>query len=107
MNRRTPIYILTLAVLGSAAWIDYTERKAETYFSAEGEQIRVLEAKAQGGVTKIIEPNGAMSVFSDQVKKKELSRIAERQRSPVIQLEYFYHRIKRFIKRKRADQKSP
>lgn len=103
MHRWTPIYIITFALLGTAVWIDYTERKEETYFSAEGEQIRVLEAKAQGGVTKIIEPNGEMSVFSDQVKKKELSKIAKRQGSPLTQLEYFYHRIKRHIQKKIAN----
>ncbi len=103
MNRWTPIFVLILIVLGALAWMDYTERKVETLFSAEGYQIRVLEAKAQGGVTKIIEPNGEMSVFSDQVKKKELSKIAEKQGTLLTQLDYSYHRISRFIKRKLAD----
>ncbi len=103
MRRSTAIFLLILIVLGTLVWIDYTERKVETLFSAEGYQIRVLEAKAQGGVTKIIEPNGQMSIFSDQFKKKELSRLAERQGNLLTQLDYSYHRISRFIKRKLAN----
>lgn len=103
MNRWTLVFALILIVLGTLVWMDYTEREVETFFSAEGYQIRVLEAKAQGGVTKIIEPNGEMSVFSDQVKKKELSMIAEKQGTLLAQLDYSYHRISRFIKRKLLD----
>ena len=76
------------------------ERKAEKTFSSEGIQIQVLEAEAKVGLTKIIEPNGELSLFSDGVKRRELSRIARKQETFMCRMDYFYHRIKRFIKKK-------
>ncbi len=99
--KRTPlIIILILIVLGISVWIDSKERKAEKIFSSAGIQIRVLEAEAKGGLTKIVEPNGELTLFSDGVKRKELSRIAEKQKTLMCKVDYFYHRIKRFIKKK-------
>ena len=100
MKRFTFIIILILIVLGISVWIDSMERKAEKFFSSEGSQIRVLEAEAKGGFTKIIEPNGEMSLFNDVAKRKELSRIARKQKTLMCQVDYFYHRIKRFVKKK-------
>ncbi|UCD71065.1 MAG: hypothetical protein JSW70_08695 [Syntrophobacterales bacterium] len=102
MKRSTFIIILILIGLGISVWIDSIERRAEKIFSSGGIQIRVLEAEAKGGLTKIIEPNGEMSLFSDGVKRKELSRIAREQKTLMCQMDYLYHRIKRFIKGKLA-----
>jgi hypothetical protein len=100
MRSPTSVIILILVVLGISGWINLKERGAEKIFSSEGFEIRVLEAEAKGGVIKIVEPNGEMSLFSEGVKRKELSRIARKQRTLMCQVDYFYHRIKRFIKRK-------
>jgi len=100
MKKSTCIITLILIVLGISVWIDSRERKAEKTFSSEGIHIRVLEAAAKGGLTKIVEPNGELSLFSDRVKKKELSRIAGKQKTLMCKVDYFYHRIKRFIKKK-------
>ncbi len=100
MKRSTFIIILILIVLGISVWIDSMERREEKVFTSEGIQIRVLEAEAKEGLTKIVEPNGEMSLFSDGVKGKELSRIAQKQETLICQVDYFYHRIKRFIKKK-------
>ncbi len=97
------IMILVLILIGVSAWINFMERKKETTFSSAGIQIRVLEAEAQGGLIKIIEPNGRLIIFSEDVKKEELSKIAERQKSFMGQADYFYHRILRFIKKKFLD----
>ena len=97
------IMILVLILIGISAWINFMERKKETIFSSAGLQIRVLEAEAQGGLIKIIEPNGQLIIFSDDVKKEELAKIAERQKSFTGQVDYFYHRILRFIKKKFLD----
>jgi len=77
--------------------MDHQERRGETFFTANGVQIRVLDAKSLGGITKIIEPNGEMSVFSDRTRKKELLRIASSQEKLSTQLDYSYHRIRRFL----------
>ncbi len=95
--------ILVLILTGVSAWINFMERKKETTFSSGGLQIRVLEAEAQRGLIKIIEPNGQLIVFSEDVKKEELAKIAERQKSFMGQADYFYHRILRFIKTKFLD----
>lgn len=100
MKRSTFIIILILIIVGISVWIDSMERKMEEIFSSEGVQIRVLEAEAKGGLTKLVEPNGELSLFSDRVKRKELSRIAGKQKTLMCKVDYFYHRIKRFIKRK-------
>ncbi|NIS62510.1 MAG: hypothetical protein GTO13_17950 [Proteobacteria bacterium] len=100
MKRSTLIIILILVALGIAVWINSTERKAEKIFSWEEIQLRVLDAEAKEGLTKIVEPNGELSLFSDAVKRKELSRIAGKQKTFMCKVDYFYHRIKRFIKRK-------
>jgi hypothetical protein len=80
--------------------VDYQERKKEVLFTSEGVGNRALDAKSQEGVTRIIEPNGETKAFSDQAKKKELRMIADRQKSLLTQLDYSYHRIKRYIKKK-------
>ena len=100
MKRSTFVIILILIIVGISVWIDLIERKAEKTFSSGNVQIRVLEAEAKGGVTKLVEPNGELSLFSDRVKRKELSRIAEKQKTLMCKVDYFYHRMKRFIKRK-------
>jgi len=100
MKRSAFIIILILIIVGISVWIDSIERKAEKVFSSGGVQIRVLEAEAKGGVTKLVEPNGELSLFSDRVKRKELSRIAGKQKTLMCKVDYFYHRMKRFIKRK-------
>jgi hypothetical protein len=100
MKRSTIIIVLVLIVLGISVWIDSTERRTEKVLTAEGTQIRVLEAEAKGGLMKIVEPNGEMSLFSSGVKGKELSRIARKQETLLCQVDYSYHRIKRFIKKK-------
>ncbi len=97
------IMILVLILMGVSAWINFMERKKETIFSSAGIQIRVLEAEAQRGLIKIIEPNGQLIIFSEDVKKEELAKIAERQKSFTGQADYFYHRIVRFIKKKFSD----
>jgi len=102
MKRSTSVILLILVVAGISLWINLKERRAEKIFSAEGFEIRVLEAEVKGGVIKIVEPNGEMSLFSDGVKKQELSRIARKQETLMCQGDYFYHRVKRFIKRKLA-----
>jgi len=100
MRRSTSIIILVLILLGISLWIDSTEKKAEKIFSWEDIQVRVLDAEAKEGLTKIVEPNGELSLFSDAVKRKELSRIAGKQKTLVCKVDYFYHRIKRCIKKK-------
>jgi hypothetical protein len=100
MKRFIFIIILILIGMGISVWINSTEGRAEKIFSSEGIGIRVLEAEAEGGLTKIVEPNGELSLFSDRVKRKELSRIAEKQKTLMCKVDYFYHRIKRFIKKK-------
>lgn len=100
MKRSTIIIVLVLIVLGISVWIDSTERRTEKVLTSEGTQIRVLEAEAKGGVMKIVEPNGEMSIFSNGAKGKELSRIARKQETLLCQVDYSYHRIKRFIKKK-------
>ena len=100
MKRSTSVIALILIVLGISVWINLKERRTERVFSSEGIQIRVLEAEVKTGVTKIVEPNGELSLFSDRVKRRELSRIARKQRTLTCQADYFYHRIKRFIKKK-------
>jgi hypothetical protein len=102
MKRSTSVIILILVVVGISVWINLEERSAEKIFSSEGFEIRVLEAEVKGGVIKIVEPNGEMSLFSDGAKKQELSRIARKQETLMCQVDYYYHRIKRFIKRKLA-----
>ena len=102
MKRSTSVIVLILVVVGISTWINVKERGAEKIFSSEGIQIRVLEAEAKGGITEIVEPSGELSLFSDRVKRKELSRIARKQKTLTCQADYFYHRIKRFIKRKLA-----
>jgi len=97
------IMILVLILAGVSAWINFMERKKETTFSSGGLQIRVLEAEAQRGLIKIIEPNGQLIIFSEDVKKEELAKIAERQKSFMGQADYFYHRNLRFIKTKFLD----
>lgn len=100
MKRSTIIIVLVLIVLGISVWIDSTERRTEKVLTSEGTQIRVLEAEAKEGLVKIVEPNGEMSIFSNGVKGKELSRIARKQETLLCQVDYSYHRIKRFIKKK-------
>ena len=67
------IIFIILILIGVSAWINFVEMKKETIFSSAGIQIRVLEAEAQGGLIKIIEPNGQLILFSEDVKKEELS----------------------------------
>lgn len=98
--KRSIIIVLVLIVLGISVWIDSTERRTEKVLTSEGTQIRVLEAEAKEGLVKIVEPNGEMSIFSNGVKGKELSRIARKQETLLCQVDYSYHRIKRFIKKK-------
>jgi hypothetical protein len=100
MRRSTSIIILVLILLGISLWINSTEKKAEKIFSWEDIQVRVLDAQAKEGLTKIVEPNKELSLFSDAVKRKELLRIAGKQKTLVCKVDYFYHRIKRFIKKK-------
>jgi len=94
------IIVLILIVLGIIVWINLIEREAETIFSSEGIQILVLEAEVEGGLIKIVEPNGELSLFSDQMKREELMKIAERQKTLMNKVDYFYHRLKRFVKKK-------
>ena len=100
MKLSTLITVLIIIVVGAAVWMNLTERRTEKIFSSDGIQVRVLEAEAKGGITKIAEPNGDLSVFSDGAKEKELSRIARKQGTLVCQADYFYHRVKRYIKKK-------
>ena len=95
--------VLIVIGLGGLVWIDFVERKAETLFTSEGVEIRVLQAESERGVTKIVEPNGEISLFSDEVKKEELTKIAERQKTLLTQLDYSYNRIKRYVKRELSD----
>ena len=94
------IIVLILIVLGVLVWINFTERKAETIFSSDGIEIRVLEAEVQGVLLRIVEPNGKLSFFSDQTKKEALTELAERQKTLTSQADYFYHRLKRYIEKK-------
>ncbi len=103
MKLSKSIMILVLILIGVSAWINFVERKEETIFSSAGIQIRVLEAVAQRGLIKIIEPNGQLIIFSEDVKKEELSKIADRQKSFMGQADYYYHRIVRYIKKKFLD----
>lgn len=100
MKLSTFIIIVVIIVVGASVWMNGTERRAEKIFSADGIQVRVLEVEAKGGIMKIVEPNGDLSVFSDGTREKELSRIAQKQRGLSCQADYFYHRIKRYIKKK-------
>ncbi len=100
MKLSTLIIVLIIMSVGAAFWMNVTERRTEKIFSSDGIQVRVLEAEAKGGITKIVEPNGDLSVFSDGAKQKELYRIARKQRTLVCQADYFYHRMKRYIKKK-------
>ena len=104
MKRSTPVILLILVLAGISGGINLKERRAEKIFSSGGFTIRVLEAEVKGGIIKIVEPNGEMSLFSEGVKKQELSRIARKQETLMCQLDYFYHRIKRFIERRLARQ---
>ncbi len=97
------IIVLILIVLGILAWINFSEREAETIFSSDGIEIRVLEAEVQGELIRIVEPNGESSFFSDRTKKEELTRMAQRQKTLMNEADYFYHRLKRFIE-KRLDR---
>ena len=100
MRRSTSIILLVLILLGITLWINSTEKRAEKIFSWEDIRVRVLDAEAKEGLTKIVEPNGELSLFSDAFKRKELSRIAGKQKTLVCKVDYFHHRIKRFIKKK-------
>ena len=100
MKRSYLIIALILIVLGTPLWINFMESKSETSFASDGIQIRVLEAEVTGELIRIVEPNGEVSFFSDQTKREELMKIAERQKSLMGQAEYFYHRLERYIKRK-------
>ena len=97
------IMISALILLGISAWINFIERKKEINFTAAGIDIRVLEAAAQGDLIKIVEPNGQLIIFSEDVKKEEMAKIAKRQKSLVTQADYFYHRVVRYIKEKYFD----
>ena len=94
------IIVLILTVLGILLWINFTERKAETIFSSDGIEIRVLEAEVQGVLLRIVEPNGELSFFSDQTKEEALRELAERQKTLTNEADYFYHRLKRYIEKK-------
>ena len=100
MKRSPSVIVLILIVLGISVWINLKQRRTEKTFSSEGIQIRVLEAEVKRGVIKIVEPNGELSLFSDRVKRRELLRIERKQKDLTCQVDYFYHRIKRFIKKK-------
>ncbi len=95
------IIVLILIVLGILVWINFTERKAETTFSSDGIEIQVLEAEVQGELIRIVEPNGELSFFSDRTKTEALTELAERQKTLTSQADYFYHRLKRYIEKKR------
>lgn len=94
------IIVLILIVLGGLAWINFTERNAETIFSSEGIDVRVLEAEVQGELIQIVEPNGEVSFFSERTKKEELTKLAERQKTLTNEAEYFYHRLKRYLEKR-------
>ncbi len=93
------IIVLILIVLGILVWINFTERKAETIFSSDGIEIRVLEAEVQGVLLRIVEPNGELSFFSDQTKKEALTELAERQKTLTNEADYFYHRLNRYLEK--------
>ena len=57
------IIVLILIVLGILVWINFTERKAETVFSSDGIEIRVLEAEVQGVLLRIVEPEWGIEHF--------------------------------------------
>lgn len=95
--------ISALILLGISAWINFIERKKETIFSSAGIDVRALEAAARSGLIKIVEPNGQLIIFSEDVKKEELTKIAERQKSLMTQANYFYYRVVRFIKERYFD----
>ncbi|MCZ6751899.1 MAG: hypothetical protein O7E51_08735 [Acidobacteria bacterium] len=100
MKRSYFIIALILIVLGTPLWINFMESKSETSFASDGIQIQVLEAEVTGELIRIVEPNGEVSFFSDQTKRAELMRIADRQQSLMGKADYFYHRLERYIKRK-------
>ncbi len=100
MKRSYLIIALILIVLGTPLWINFMESKSETSFASDGIQIRVLEAEVTGELIRIVEPNGEVSFFSDQTKREELMRIAERQKTLMSKADYFYHRLERYIKKK-------
>jgi hypothetical protein len=95
------IIVFILIVLGILVWINFTERKAETVFSSDGIEIRVLEAEVQGVLLRIVEPNGELSIFSEKTKEEALTELAERQKTLSNEADYFYHRLKRYIEKKR------
>ncbi len=95
------IIVLILIVVGILGWINFTERKEETIFSSDGIEIRVLEAEVQGVLIRIVEPNGELSIFSEQTKEEALTELAERQKTLTNEADYFYHRLKRYIEKKR------
>ncbi len=95
------IIALILIVVGFLGWINFTERKEETVFSSDGIEVRVLEAVVEGELIRIIEPNGELSFFSEKTKEEALTELAERQRTLSNEAEYFYHRLKRYIEKKR------
>ena len=97
MRLRNWVLVFILLAAGGWGWMDYQGRRTETLFTASGVQVRVLSAEAQGGFTKIVEPNGKINVFSDRTRKQELSRIAATQEKLSTRLDYSYHRVKRFI----------
>lgn len=94
------IIVLILIVFGILGWINFTERKAETVFSSDGIEIRVLEAEVQGVLLRIVEPNGELSIFSEKTKKEALTELAERQKTLANEADYFYHRLKRYMEKK-------
>lgn len=100
MKRSYLIIALILIVLGTPLWINFMESRSETSFASDGIQIQVLEAEVTGELIRIVEPNGEVSFFSDQTKRAELMRIADRQQSLMGKADYFYHRLERYIKRK-------
>ena len=100
MKRFYFIVVLILIVLGGLAWINFAERNAETIFSSDGIEIRVLEAEVQGELIRIVEPNGESSFFSEQTKEEELTKLAERQKTLTNEANYLYHRLKRYIEKR-------
>ncbi len=94
------IIVLILIVVGVPVWINFAERKAETIFTSDGINVRVLEAEVQGVLIRIVEPNGELSFFSEQTKDEELTKLAELQKTLTNEADYFYHRLKRYVEKK-------
>jgi hypothetical protein len=42
-----------------------------------------------------------LSIFSEKTKKEALTELAERQKTLANEADYFYHRLKRYIEKKR------